>query len=501
MNKLPKNWIVKMENNNLFYDTVIKYLKDTYKSNLLGIGYCYYGFDGEEAIGTDSKKDYNVLTLSEFIELSKEIEELPEEYIVECDSAEKNREVYANYYNDGYKISSKWNYIICSSKINNAQFKGSGIYPGGHCICHTIPETFSSLKIFSFSEWKELVNQQKTKVEENFPKKWAIKVTEDNLDILTKFYIDNIHLYKGCNISWQILKNYYFHFPQFEEGLHSSCSKKEGYIEVTSEQLKKYLLKQTSMDTKIDYYEVLQTVWGLNGVKFSTGDKLYAENKESLPYFEKVGILKDTTFFKPVYKKEDFKVGDLIIIYKKGESMASQKDFNKIQVITEVFSKAISTKENPGGIYRSEIRKLTPEELKTYENNLLLEAKKKYPFGTIFISAENRNFDKLVIGNTWTIHGNTIKNNGWSVYYNGKWAEILSSLPEIIINGYKGEFLNDYVKFGCAEIDKNQFIVLHEAITKSSYWSNRKVESITIGRGAFSKDQIRQIAEYYLSKK
>lgn len=69
--------------------------------------------------------------------------------------------------------------------------------------------------------------------------------------------------------------------------------------------------------------------------------------------------------------------------------------------------------------------------------------------------------------------------------------------PEITINGYKGEFFDWGVKFGCAEIGAGIFRELYRL--KSGY-SNKEIESVTIGRGVFTKDQIKKIAEYYLNK-
>ena len=77
--------------------------------------------------------------------------------------------------------------------------------------------------------------------------------------------------------------------------------------------------------------------------------------------------------------------------------------------------------------------------------------------------------------------------------------------PNITINGYKGEFFNDYVKFGCAEIESKLFIALYNNLDKnySTKYSktNKQFESITIGKGTFTKEHIKQIAEYYLNKK
>lgn len=79
--------------------------------------------------------------------------------------------------------------------------------------------------------------------------------------------------------------------------------------------------------------------------------------------------------------------------------------------------------------------------------------------------------------------------------------------PDITINGYKGEFLDKCVKFGCAEISKQVLIDLFQinnsirnGETSIGRDTNRSIESVTIGKGTFTKDQIKQIAEYYLNK-
>lgn len=79
--------------------------------------------------------------------------------------------------------------------------------------------------------------------------------------------------------------------------------------------------------------------------------------------------------------------------------------------------------------------------------------------------------------------------------------------PDITINGYRGEFFDYYVKFGYAEISKESFIELYrisKMFNKQDCLihdnSNRILESVTIGKGTFSKEQIKEIAEYYLNK-
>ena len=73
-----------------------------------------------------------------------------------------------------------------------------------------------------------------------------------------------------------------------------------------------------------------------------------------------------------------------------------------------------------------------------------------------------------------------------------------STYPDITINGYKWTFYDRYVKFGCAEIDSDLFVTLNKS---KLIHSNREIESVTIGKGTFTKDQIKEIAQYYINKK
>jgi len=221
-----------------------------------------------------------------------------------------------------------------------------------------------------------------------------------------------------------------------------------------------------------------------------------------------------------VYKSE-FEVGDIVV---------SLNDCAGIRREGEVFK--VLALEIKGNIYYKKhihgnpinFRIATPTEVEDYmAKDLLEEAKKRYPVGTRFIPAhmsERYGSMSIVTNDIFKIAKR--QSNGISIYamtdegkyfngdiqygnttfdrivcFEGKWAEI-SSTPFIVINNYVGIFFDDYVKFGCAQISKQLFLELYAV--KDSAWTNREVESITIGKGAFSKDQIKEIAEYYLNK-
>ena len=65
--------------------------------------------------------------------------------------------------------------------------------------------------------------------------------------------------------------------------------------------------------------------------------------------------------------------------------------------------------------------------------------------------------------------------------------EYLNKEPQIEINGYKAEFHNKYVKFGCQSYSKEFIITLNDALQNN----NLKMDY---------KNQIKQIADYYATK-
>lgn len=110
--------------------------------------------------------------------------------------------------------------------------------------------------------------------------------------------------------------------------------------------------------------------------------------------------------------------------------------------------------------------------------------------------------NRFVIG--FVLNATKYGENGWgnvpemAAKYPEFWEPVYGkSFPDITINGHKGVFYKDYVQFGCAEIGIDMFIGLYN---NKSPQSNRRINSVTIGSGTFTKDQIKEIAEYYLNK-
>lgn len=200
-------------------------------------------------------------------------------------------------------------------------------------------------------------------------------------------------------------------------------------------------------------------------------------------------------WFDPVYE-ESFKPGDYV---KWTGSYPTYGIIDKVcdsgdYVSVNCYVLKNTVKE---GVYDSchfsNLTKVTEEE---YFDALIKEAERRYPKGTKFVSHGCRHestgkADKGVIFDG-VIRVKNVNDSG--LFYKDGWSEI-NKAPAIEINGYTGKFFDTYVKFGCAIISKEVFIDL-ATITEYDN-TNRSVESVTIGKGVFTKAQIQEIANYY----
>ena len=359
---------------------------------------------------------------------------------------------------------------------------------------------------------------------EEFPEKWCVKdcveVSKWASELFNCFDSPNPKAYLCIDQKdFPQRKCYYF------------LEDHKGYIEITFEQFKKHVLKENSMETNKEIIGAFcikdfpNNRFGVHTQDYTGVDFVFTSQS-----WEEYKPLKYPEYWKIKYKEEEFKVGDIVKVTKDGNN-ASQCNSVSVPAGGIYFDKnwknnvykinRFCTKygngfikcniyelfyldgRNAGCVYSTALQLASPEEIKEYENNLLLEeAKRRYPVGTKFESASSEG--KICYVEHIPIFKNGLigtKDNGLNgiIYKNGKWAEILPSYPQITINGYTGEFFDDYVRFGCAQIDREVFIDLFSC--KEYCNTNRDIESVTIGKGTFSKKQIKEIALYYLEKK
>lgn len=106
-NNLPESWCVKNDGSQLFKDTVIVYINNRYHRTLDGFSKMYYGYSVKHntCIDDSSSRFENLLTLSEFIELSKEVEDWEPKFGEEVlawdkDSTVKSKKVFIGIINN-----------------------------------------------------------------------------------------------------------------------------------------------------------------------------------------------------------------------------------------------------------------------------------------------------------------------------------------------------------------------------------------------------------------
>lgn len=76
-------------------------------------------------------------------------------------------------------------------------------------------------------------------------KKCYILVDAANRKFLQSWYENHIEEYKGCRKDWDLISGYYFYYPAYRDGTHSSTSNyQEGYIEVKIEEFKQLFTPQ-----------------------------------------------------------------------------------------------------------------------------------------------------------------------------------------------------------------------------------------------------------------
>ena len=276
------------------------------------------------------------------------------------------------------------------------------------------------------------------------PEKWWVQSTEENyVDIYTWLRNNQMNDISYINLNNND-KNYPICFPAYYT--FHQCKGNSTYAEITFDQFKKYVLKQDTMEKEIigyklkddceKYREAAERIVPVN-LEYFNGKINYLVYPTRVGYNCSVSVLKEAgvldLWFDPVYK-DKFQVGDWIVDDNDEESEAG-----KITSITEIFYCI-----NDGNSKTWSFNKITP--------------------GLRLATPEE------------------IEN---------------SKYPNITINGYKGEFFNDYVKFGYAKIDKDLFIDLENL---GGGIGNKSIESVTIGKGTFTKKQIKEIAEYYNAK-
>ena len=86
------------------------------------------------------------------------------------------------------------------------------------------------------------LTKAETAVNEDFPKKWCIKITKKNRDILNKYLSDNRSKYVGWTPNWAVsLCSMYFFSESVHKYSHSSIDTLPGFAIIKNKSLKHYI--------------------------------------------------------------------------------------------------------------------------------------------------------------------------------------------------------------------------------------------------------------------
>jgi hypothetical protein len=363
MNKLPKYFAIKQDATNPLWDKYIKWLNKTYKT-LWGGDFpdAFYGYDDNvyNTSGThfalsieNFENNPTILTLEEWDEMVNGFV-LPEKWIVKV--TEENKDLL-NHYRINIKKYSRFG-------IEFPYMANCGSGDSGESLFYTE---------ITFEQFKKYV----LKEEFILPKKWCIRITEENQDILREW---RGHYGEVGG---------YLHVPVEADSIllnsEWDSSIMNGYVEITFEQFKDYVLKQENiMKKEFIGYKLTKPEYnraaGRIAYQFDTDietneDGLCEFMKNSVAYdrLKEAGVL--NLWFEPVYE-EEFKVGDWVVVLPKDKYYHNAEQ-GQAQLLVKILERdllpyVLKFRNGKDNSYTN-IRKATPEEIKRATKVLLFK--------------------------------------------------------------------------------------------------------------------------------
>lgn len=313
----------------------------------------------------------------------------------------------------------------------------------------------SCIKLDKFISFNEAM---KTFDDFILPKKWLLKVTNENRDC--------INLYRKLHN-----RNELTHYSIYN---YISYNKGEGWLsslggeEITFEQFKKYVLKEKTIEKveELPQFKIIETIETIikvennEGSLFMIGDIVKSESNQ------KGKILN----FKYSADKSNIIA---ITEFQRNNGININKIEHFIEVKSDLKTAINIAKHSTYGAYP-----LTPEECYSINESLLDKAKRLYPVGTKFKSASSnedftvKNHNKQNCNN---IVFDTIESGSQNYYYgcvysvgNNKWAEIIEyphgfKVGDKIISKYD---VNRNFTWKIIKIEGNQLIFESNGLPK-----------------------------------
>lgn len=298
------------------------------------------------------------------------------------------------------------------------------------------------------------------------PKNWHIVITNENTDIIQQWWDDKNYPERAFSIN----ARYGIHNKEY----YSANDNFKTTIEITLEQFKKYVLKeeiieevteQPIIENKTELEIWLEKTKSLNlslkDLKHYIGSSLTCNFTNVYVKLEGLGSKQKATILFNKWNKEiieplpQFKVIETIETITKvennegnqffiGDTVKSLDSDQKGEIIKFRYSAdksniiAITTFQSNNGIGIDKIEHYIEPKVEVKEETLLEKAKRLYPVGTKFIVACRPDFIATVKDHNDyeyqdidIVNLNIVENledcTGASVYYKGKWAEIINN--------------------------------------------------------------------------
>jgi len=243
-------------------------------------------------VGINNNNYYNKTTASVY---EIELPELPEYFCIKRDSSNPLWKKFIDWGNNKYQT--------CFANPSFANF--FGVYKEGGRDSHWTwysSKSHTDLEI-SLEQWNACVNPKAGFV---LPKKWCVEITKSNSKELSTWINTNKQTDSSYTLGRTEIGDF-LHFPKLEE-YHLFTGVQTGYILITFEQFKKYVLK---MDKKIIGYKLKDVKYADAAIKIDGGlhfgqaikreQILKIEFESAIENFRKLNLLDE--WFEPVYEE------------------------------------------------------------------------------------------------------------------------------------------------------------------------------------------------------
>jgi len=422
---------------------------------------------------------------------------LPEYFIILRDATNPLWDKYIQWLFDVYKEHWTGKPQGYYGYDGGSRYNGTNVYDN--------PKSFkNNPTIITLDYWNECVNGFQ------LPEKWEILRTPDNAKVIND-WMNRHHNAFGKDYVYEDLHGYVNNFNK------TKC--KEGFTEITFKQFKKYVLKQDNMEKKLIGYKLVKPemfeaafiiIYGNASGDSQLRDVVIFE--DYITKLKEAGVL--DLWFEPVYKAEEpkFKKGDFVTVVKGNSGGAfGWWSVGDVYILTNNPGKQFDVQNCAGStngwnftdvaLRLSTLEEILDFKVKefTYKTGIKVgstivapgdisgkicwDDRKEWRKST---AAGNREVLKFSIhpdNTTLLLHTN---NTSGDVYVDAYKMKLVTSTPNITIKGYKAEFTEDSVSFGCQTYSKEFVLTLANCLRKNSF-------AMEI------RDEIMEIAKYFES--